>query len=463
MKVFFIFPHQLFELKYYPSLDFQFVLVDHFKTSCKNKIRLHRASVIYYIELLKSKKCNILFLESIDELVRFKKDEVIMFDPVEKDIKSALKKMRISVNYLDTPYFICNSSELSEFSGKTQESFYRWQRKRLDILMNGSKPMGGKFNFDKSNRGILKGNPPNHKISKNIDSKYYEKADKHLKYTKYNYGEIANFNYPCTHKSAKQWLNRFLKIKLNSFGEIQDYVHDEDDILNHSLLSPMMNIGLLTPIYVIKITMKYYDNNENINLSSLEGFIRQIIGWREYMRYIYEYSAININMNHFGNKNKLKKSFYNGTTGFEPIDHHIKYALKNGYSHHIVRLMWLGSFFLLCQINPKLVYKWFMELYIDAYDWVMIPNVIGMSQYADGGIVATRPYFSSSNYLKKMSNFKADWSIWDSLYYKFIDDKSPQLKKLYIVSNWVGHWNKKTSEEKTKLLKDANLFLDSLA
>lgn len=188
-------------------------------------------------------------------------------------------------------------------------------------------------------------------------------------------------------------------------------------------MSPLINSGLLTPREVVDEGIKYAGDNQ-IPLNSLEGFIRQIIGWREFFRGVYEVAGTRERtMNFWKFKRKIPSSFWTGTTGIEPLDIVIRKVLKTGYCNHIERLMVIGNFMLLCEFDPDEVYRWFMELFVDAYDWVMVTNVYGMSQFADGGLIATKPYISGSNYLMKMSDFpKGDWQkTWDALFWRFMD------------------------------------------
>ena len=199
-----------------------------------------------------------------------------------------------------------------------------------------------------------------------------------------------------------------------------------------------MNIGFLNPKKVITESIEFAKIND-IPINSTEGFVRQIIGWREFIRGIYSVKGtFERTNNYWGFNRKIPSSFYTGDTGIEPIDNSIKKVLKTGYLHHIERLMVLGNFMLLCEFHPDEVYKWFMELFIDSYDWVMVPNVYGMSQFADGGLMSTKPYISSSNYIYKMSDYKKnDWDqLWDGLFWRFMDKqrdffiKNPRLRML---------------------------------
>jgi deoxyribodipyrimidine photolyase-related protein len=182
-------------------------------------------------------------------------------------------------------------------------------------------------------------------------------------------------------------------------------------------------VGLLTPDFVIDEAMAFASHND-IPLNSLEGFVRQIVGWREFIRAVYELKGTEERTkNYWKFKRKIPASFWNGTTEIEPIDLTIKKVLETGYCHHIERLMVLGNFMLLCEFDPDEVYRWFMELFIDAYDWVMVPNVYGMSQFADGGLMASKPYISGSSYVLKMSHYKkGDWcDTWDALFWEFMN------------------------------------------
>ena len=208
-----------------------------------------------------------------------------------------------------------------------------------------------------------------------------------------------------------------------------------------------------------------FAKKNNIPLNSLEGFIRQIIGWREFMHGMYLYKGrFSRTQNFFNFNRKIPKSFYDGTTGIPPIDETIQKVLKNDYCHHIERLMILGNFMLLCEFDPKEVYRWFMELFIDAYDWVMVPNIYGMSQFADGGTFATKPYLSGSNYIKKMSDYQlGDWDeICDALFWSFVNKQKEFFKTNPRVSMMYYSLQKMDEEKKERHFKNAQQFLEDL-
>ncbi|MDG1333264.1 MAG: FAD-binding domain-containing protein, partial [Crocinitomicaceae bacterium] len=208
-----------------------------------------------------------------------------------------------------------------------------------------------------------------------------------------------------------------------------------------------------------------FAKEEDIPINSVEGFVRQIVGWREFIRGMYECKGqYSRTQNHWKFDRKIPVSFYEGTTGIDPVDDAIKKVLETGYCHHIERLMVLGNFMLLCEFHPDEVYRWFMELFIDAYDWVMVPNVYGMSQFADGGTFATKPYIGGSNYIKKMSNYgKGDWTAtWDGLFWRFIDKHQDFFLSNPRMSMMVHSFNKMSPEKQEEHLTNADDFLKKL-
>jgi deoxyribodipyrimidine photolyase-related protein len=310
--------------------------------------------------------------------------------------------------------------------------FYKNQRKKFDILMDNGSPAGGKWSFDDENRKAL---PKNLSIPTLNPSPSNEQVEKAREYIQENFadnpGETEPFIYPIDFDSSRSWLQDFLKNRLANFGSYEDAIHSNEVFLFHSVLTPMLNIGLLTPESVLDELENFVQSNE-VPLNAHEGFVRQVIGWREYMRGVYHAEGVfQRTNNHFDHKRKIPQAFYTGNTGIPPIDETIKRLLRTGYNHHIERLMILGNFMLLCEFDPDEIYRWFMELYIDAYDWVMVPNVYGMTQYSDGGRITTKPYISGSNYVLKMSNYsKGEWcKIWNALYWYFIFKRREEFQK----------------------------------
>jgi deoxyribodipyrimidine photolyase-related protein len=281
--------------------------------------------------------------------------------------------------------------------------------------------VGGKWSFDTENRKKL---PKNVSIPKTSFAKVDSFAEEARIYVSSHFpdslGVDSDLIYPTSRREAIRWLEDFLEERLTLFGDYEDAIDPNEAILFHSCLTPMLNIGLLSPRDIIDRSMAYSDR---VPLNSLEGFVRQVIGWREFVRAVYRTRGVQQRTTNYWKHNRpIPGSFYDGTTGIEPVDIVIRRVLEMGYCHHIERLMILGNFMLLCDFDPDEVYRWFMEMFIDAYDWVMVPNIYGMSQHADGGLMTTKPYISGSSYVLRMSSFKkGPWcEIWDALYWRFM-------------------------------------------
>ena len=417
----------------------------------KLKLAYHRATMKKYFDYLQKKKYKIKYIE-FDQVNNFynKINNCICIDPT--DYK--LKKKLVNIKILPSIQFLINESEINEqkenFYKLKHDYFYKYMRIKYKILIDSNnKPIGGKWSFDTENRNKL---PKDIKINENIkiiNNKYIKEAKEYItKNFSNNYGLLDNFIYPIDRKTSLKHLNEFLKHKLNNFGPYQDAVSKEYDFVYHSILSPMMNIGLLRDIDVVKISNEYYLKHK-IDIASYEGFIRQIIGWRNYMYTMYilkgEEMYESNNLNH---KNKLLNNIWWKTFNIDPIDFLIEKVKKYSYLHHIERLMYLGNWFLINQIEPKQVYQIFMEWTIDSFDWVMVGNIFAMSQYSSN-IMTKRPYFSSSNYILKMSNFKkGKWcEIWDALYYSFINKHKELFSKNYSTALQVKNYNKKKNKQ----------------
>ena len=254
-----------------------------------------------------------------------------------------------------------------------------------------------------------------------------------------------------------EFFDFFLKEKLEFFGDFEDAVDKRDNVLFHSALSPYINLGLITPGEIILKIKKIAPNKIN----SYEGYIRQIIGWREFIRGIYQnYDKKLANNNFFNHSRRMKDSWYDGSTGLEPLDFSIKNSLNFGWSHHIERLMILCNIMNLCEIKPKEVFTWFMQMFVDSSDWVMSPNVYGMGLFSDGGIFATKPYICGSAYFLKMMDFKrGHWcDIMDGLYWSFISKNKDFFLQNPRLSMMVRILNKLNPERKEKIFLAAENF-----
>lgn len=478
----FIFPNQLYKNSELLKSADECYVIEHslffgekqnISNFHKNKLILHRASMKYFFDHeINSKKHYIEFSELDFEGI-FKKIEnhkLLIFEPkdflLEKRIKKLASKYNVELEVLENPGFLTPREIYTDYFDNHKyfmTPFYIEQRKRLGILVDkNEKPLHGKWTFDTENRLKIPKNMEMPEIKIFGDNEYVSEAKKYVeKHFKNNLGETDSFIYPINHKEALSSLHNFLKERLDEFGPYEDAMKIDSPFNFHSILSSSINIGILTPKEVIEETLEYSQKHK-INFTSLEGFIRQIIGWREFMMIVYDRESVKErNSNYFHHKHKLPKSFYDGTTGIKPVDDTIKKALKYGYTHHIERLMIMGNFMCLCEIDPNEIYKWFMEFYIDSYDWVMVPNVYGMSQFADGGLITTKPYVSSSNYILKMSDYKKDdWcEIWDGLFWRFLHKNKSKIAS----NSRIGMLVKSNDFSKVKdKIKKAEDFLENL-
>jgi len=486
-----VFPNHLFEHSPLLNEPGYFVLLEEhlfFKQYPFHKIKIayHRATMKAYQEFLhhahkKTKYISAAESESdirtfITQLPNSVETIRCVFPTdfwLEKRLEKSCNQKGIELIYVDeNPLFLNSKKDNEHFFKPTkkkflQATFYKQQRKRYDILLDQSgEPKGGKWSFDEENRKKYprKKVAPTFTFPKKND--HVEEAFSYVEtHFSTNYGILPDdWFYPINFSESDAWLTQFLEHRFEEFGDYEDAIVAGDNFLNHSVLTPMLNVGLLTPKRILEKTQDYALNH-NVRLNSYEGFVRQIIGWREFIRGIYEVKGVQERTtNFFGFTRRMPKSFYTGNTGIEPIDTTIKKVLQTGYCHHIERLMILSNFMLLCEIDPDEVYQWFMELFVDAYDWVMVPNVYGMGQFADGGILSTKPYISSSNYVKKMSDYgKADWNqTWDALFWRFMSVHRDFLENNARMGLLYKSWDKKTADERDEVITRAEDFLAGL-
>lgn len=400
----------------------------------QKKLLLHRASMKYFENRLakKLKSTELKYFEyhnSFREILTPLK-KLTIFDPLNKDLKKMIMDLasekKIELEILESPNFLTTAAENKSYFEENkffQHHYYKMQRKRLDILVDSKQqPEGGKWSFDQKNRKKF---PKDIEIPELIqfNNSFLKEAKTYIKDNfAANPGNLENFFYPLTHSEAEKMLQDFIENRFENFGSYQDAFEKDIVVGFHSLISSSLNIGLLNPKSVVeKILAAYYE--KKIPLASAEAFIRQIIGWREYLRAVYDLKFEELkSSNFFNHQRSFPEKFYQAESGIEPLDDSIKKAVNYSYTHHIERLMVLGNFFLLTELNSKEVFNWFMEMFIDGYEWVMAANIYAMSQYSYPDIM-TKPYISASNYLKKMSHYQTgSWSeIWDALYWRFLD------------------------------------------
>jgi deoxyribodipyrimidine photolyase-related protein len=456
------------------------------------------ASMYNFQNFLSKKGHNVIYLKINDnknkqdlkvnliEIIR--KYKIQHFEYQEPDeyrldfqLKNFCSEIKITSKVYGTEHFLSVRNELSNFfSGKKtflMESFYRNMRKKHNVLMNGENPIGEKWNFDTDNRKPFKG-----KLSSNIQKiKHKNYSDIWCEIQKSGIKYLGKpdekfFSWPTTRKESLEILNHFVDKLLPYFGTYQDAMTQQDWVLYHSRLSFSLNTKMISPYEVISaVENKFRKDPNHAGISQVEGFIRQVLGWREYMRGIYWAKMPEFaDMNFFYNKSKLPAWFWNGDTKMNCLSNVIKQSLDHAYAHHIQRLMVTGNFSLLAGINPDEVDQWYLGIYIDAIEWVEITNTRGMSQYADGGIVGSKPYVSSAAYINKMSDycktchykskekFGPQACPFNSLYWNFYDknrgllEHNPRIGMMYKV------WDKMELNQKVKILEQAKIILESI-
>jgi deoxyribodipyrimidine photolyase-related protein len=375
--------------------------------------------------------------------------------------------------WLESPLFLNTRSELADYFNRDvknfrMESWYRSERiKRGFLMTDDNQPVGNQWNYDQLNRKPL---PKNIILPNNPKSNSSEYVKQAINYVRAEFsdhpGQADQFWFPADHVAAINWFEEFLSNRFQDFGPYEDAIQKESEsILFHSALSPLINTGLLEVKYVINRSLQYAETN-NIPINSVEGFIRQLIGWREFMHGLYLHRGVEMrNKNFFKHSQPLPINFWNGEKiGIKPIDQVIKKVRKTAYTHHIERLMIVANFCVLAEFDPDHVYGWFMEMFIDAYDWVMVPNVYSMGLFADGGIMATKPYISSSNYIAKMSNYRRDqsdpdhWSAkWDAMYWRFMHLHRDFMEQNARMSRTTSHLDRMSGLDQKLALATAEL------
>ena len=469
--ILYLFNNQLFEKQYLPKETSHIYLIEDplFYGKKKSmtlkfnllKLQYQRLALLSYKEYLEKQgyKVTLFDVNKVKSYPLKGEKEATIFDPVDHELREKLfKSKKLEVTVLDNPNFILTVDQLTQFEKKSKSdsyshsSFYTFVKEKINLLV-------GVKSYDEDNRGKL---PKNAKLPtlpcSTPSSDQLDQVTKYINSTKYKYQTIPDQKliFPYTHKEAKEWLTKFLDQRFSNFGKYQDAISTKDDFIYHSCISPMVNIGLLQPDYIIDQVKAY---KSKVPMNSYEGFIRQLIGWREYQRFIYETKYQTPFPNYFKQKSTLNKSWYDGTRNIPPVDKAIKTAFKYGYLHHIERLMVMGNFMTLCRIKPDEQYKWFMEFSLDSYDWVMYQNIL-MISYADGGDTMRKPYLSSSNYILKMSDYKkGEWSdIWTALFYLFLADNKKELSKTIYMRN-LKYWEKLSPSKQKEMRELGKMFI----
>lgn len=483
MQLQIILGNHLFPIKYYKDCPQNIFMCE--ELSLCTHFKYHKHKIIFFLssmrhfeqELLEEKKTvhyfkleeKSHFFEKLALTIKKKKINTIKIFEIEDKffetkIAEFCKANNLNLVIDQSPMFLVNRNTFSEYNKNVKrpfmKTFYENLRKNTKILMENDRPVGGKFSFDSENRKKipLKFDVVSNKLNTTDDEITNDVKKVVDTFFKDHPGNSDNFWACVSRKDTLIFLKTFFDKRFHLFGDYEDAIDARDPFLYHSVLSPYINIGFVTPEEIVKKALA-----SDVPLNSKEGFIRQVIGWREFMRGIYqEYSHEMENKNFFNHKRKLTKTWYTGDTGILPLDDTIKKAIKLGYCHHIERLMIISNIMLLSEIDPLEVYKWFMEMFIDSSDWVMAPNVFGMGQFSDGGIFATKPYISGSNYILKMSHYKKDvWcDILDGLYWSFIDKKRDFFQTNPRMKMMISMYDKMDEKKKIKLLAASNKFLN---
>lgn len=434
----------------------------------------HRTSHVQLTELIRRRQpSRVSFFDVVD-------------DWLERDLRAALEHSGYQLrdeDVLESPNFLTTRDHIDHWFANNparMHDFYLWQRRRLNLLLDDDGgPLGGKWSFDADNRKKLPrdyaprtvrrfANHPGLHPQGSFDLESLESLGDAgetapgdagdagdagetapgdagdagdasetapevvlaIKWVSEQFpnapGDPHSFSWPTSAAEARTHLREFVRERLRDFGPYEDAISTEHPFIAHSLLTPPLNIGLLDPREVIQAV--FSSAEPSTPLASVEGFVRQLIGWREYMRANYRVNGRRLRRsNHLHHQNQLGEGWWDASTGLAPVDLVISRVLATGYAHHIERLMVLGNAMSLLRINPHAVYQWFMEMFVDAYDWVMVPNVYAMSQFAAGAAMTTKSYVSGSHYLRKMSDLPAgEWTAdWDALYWSFIAHHRP--------------------------------------
>jgi len=452
---------------------------------CYTKELTEKGHQVVYLTLSESKP-----IGNLENVIQhqIKKHKVDCFEyqlpdeyRLDEQLKNICKKIKIESKVFDTEHFITKRNDLAiQFENKKSylmETFYRQLRKKHNVLMEGDKPISGQWNYDKENRKKL---PKNHVpiYPKLFNNNVEEIALELKKNDVITFGELdaSNFIWPINRKQSLQLLNFFVDNCLALFGQFQDAMDVNSWSIYHARLSFSMNTKMLSPIEVIDTAIKKWKQNQSeISLAQIEGFVRQILGWREYMRGVYWAEMPNYNsLNFFNFTNDLPDWYWTGNTKMNCLKHSIKQSLQYAYAHHIQRLMITGSFALLAGCHPDEVDKWYLGIYIDALDWVEITNTRGMSQFADGGIVGTKPYCSSANYINKMSNYCGSCYYnhkekvgekacpFNSLYWNFHHQQKDKLAKNPRIGMVYRNLDKMDKEKLNAILKQAKHCLKNI-
>ncbi|MEO8850874.1 MAG: cryptochrome/photolyase family protein [Allobranchiibius sp.] len=479
-----VYPHQLFTQQLDVPEGTRHVLIEddlYFRQYRfhSHKLVLHRASMVAFVDRLRATGFDPVVIETsaeaasndrlAQELAHLEPSSITVYDVVDdwlsKACSASVRAAGYDLDVLETPNFLTTRAQFTDwFSGNKAQMqyFYQWQRTRLDIMLDHGGPVGGKWSFDPENRKKL---PRGHPVPEMSWPERTSTVDAAIEWVRSEFpdapGDPDTFVWPTTHQEARESYEQFLAERFEQFGPYEDAIATAHPVLFHAALSPSLNIGLLDPRDIVDPALNAADEDD-VPLASLEGFIRQVIGWREYIRATYHlYGGRMRSTNQLGHTRSLTDGWWTGETGLAAADHVIAGVLERGWAHHIERLMVLGNAMCLLRIDPEEVYEWNMAMFVDAYDWVMVPNVYAMSQYATGSAITTKPYVSGSNYLRKMSDLPRGTSDadWDGLYWTFVRDHRDVFERNFRARMMPRMWDGLDPEKQAEHLRRAAGYL----
>jgi deoxyribodipyrimidine photolyase-related protein len=482
--------NQLFPAKHLPSPERSIIFMAEDLSLCtyvrhhKKKLVLFLAAMRNYADGLRAEGYDVRYdaLEQRDESSYEEKltaaieatqvERIRIFEIEDRFMERRLldwaTREGVELTIESSPMFLCDRERFADFlraaDSPRMADFYREERRRMGLLVdeNGA-PIGGRWSFDVDNRKKLPATidpppirrlPPQQHVStvtRLVERRFADHP-----------GSVEEFSLPVTRQAALASLDDFLVQRFECFGPYEDAISQRSRTLFHSLLSSSLNLGLITPDEVIAKAVRYAQEHDT-PLNSLEGFVRQIAGWREFVRGIYQNFGERQEASNFWNHHRrLSDSWYRGDTGIPPLDDAIRNAWEHGWDHHIARLMIVGNLMNLCEIEPAEAHRWFMEMYVDSSDWVMGPNVYGMALFSDGGTFATKPYICGSNYLLKMSDYRrGDWcDVVDGLYWRFVDKHADFFSANPRLSMMPRSLARLKPERKSKIFAAAERFLE---
>ena len=420
----------------------------------------------------------------IGEVLRYAEkveaNELFVTKPGEWRLIELLENTPVKVSIIEDDRFIASHAEFENWAHDKKalrmEFFYREMRRKTGLLMDGDKPTGGKWNFDQENRK----SPPKEittteptifkhdEITKDVLALVNERYSSH-------FGEIYPFDYAVTPEDANIILDKFIKHSLPFFGDYQDAMMLDEPFLYHALISLYLNTGLLDPLETCRKVEEAFINGD-APLNAVEGFIRQIIGWREYIRGIYFLKGPGYtDQNYLKAKRKLPSFYWSGDTKMRCVSQAVLQTKNHSYAHHIQRLMVTGNFALLADVDPKEVHQWYLSVYIDAFEWVEAPNTLGMSQFSDGGLVASKPYISSGAYINRMSNYckSCHYDVKDklgdracpfnALYWDFLIRHKEKFSSNPRMAQMYRNWERQDENMKTSTLAKAKKTLAAIS